>query len=166
MAATYGLEKIKTIGDEYMVVGGIPDPRPDHAAAVARMALRMHSELAIVASSLQRPLTARIGIDTGPVVAGVIGRTKFSYDLWGETVNIASRMESEGEPGRIQITQRMRDRLGEEFATNRQGRIEVKGVGELTTWFLEGAVEAPTIRVREERDEPAPDPSDRRVGRV
>jgi class 3 adenylate cyclase len=99
------------------------------------------------------------------VIAGVIDRAKFSYDLWGETVNIASRMESEGVPGHIQITQRMRDRLGEGFAATRQGRIEVKGVGEITTWFLEGAVEDPTIRAQEQRYGPALDRNDRSVGR-
>lgn len=117
-------------------------------------------------STWDQNAAARIGIDTGPVIAGVIGRAKFSYDLWGETVNIASRMEPEGEPGRIQITQRMRDRLGEEFAATRRGRIEVKGLGEITTWFLEGAVEDPTIRVQEEQYEPARDPNDRSVGSV
>jgi adenylate cyclase len=138
LALFYGLEKIKTIGDEYMVAGGIPDPRPDHAEAVGRMALRMQDELTAITISLDQPLRARIGIDTGPVIAGVIGRAKFSYDLWGETVNRASRMESGGVPGRIQITERMRNRLGEEFAVSRRGRIEAKGLGEVTSWFLEG----------------------------
>jgi class 3 adenylate cyclase len=95
-----GLEKIKTIGDAYMVVGGLPDPRPDHAEAVAEMALAVRDEVAGRFEPGGRPLAVRMGIDTGPVVAGVIGRTKFSYDLWGDTVNTASRMESHGIPGR------------------------------------------------------------------
>ncbi len=97
----HGLEKIKTIGDAYMVVGGIPAPRADHAEAMARMALDMRDEIAATATSpRRRRLDVRIGIHTGPVVAGVIGQRKFIYDLWGDTVNTASRMESHGVPGR------------------------------------------------------------------
>jgi class 3 adenylate cyclase len=102
LAERYGLEKIKTIGDAYMVASGIPTPRPDHVQAVADMALAMRD----VASSHREGLGLRIGIDTGPVVAGVIGRRKFIYDLWGDTVNTASRMESHGVPGEIQVTER------------------------------------------------------------
>ena len=137
LAAELRLEKIKTIGDEYMVVGGVPEPRSDHAAAVAWMALQMREELRSATQDLQRPLDVRIGIDCGPVIAGVIGRVKFSYDLWGQTVNTASRMESEGMTGRIQITERMRERLGASFTTTRRQAIEVKGLGRMTTWFLE-----------------------------
>jgi class 3 adenylate cyclase len=98
LAQRHGLEKIKTIGDAYMVAGGLPDPRPDHAEAAADMALAMREEVARRRDPSGRPLQVRIGIDTGPVVAGVIGTSKFSYDLWGDTVNTASRMESHGVP--------------------------------------------------------------------
>ena len=146
LAAELGLEKIKTIGDEYMVVGGVPDPRPDHADAVARMALQMNDALRGATASAPEPLKVRIGIDSGPVIAGVIGRAKFSYDLWGEAVNTASRMESEGESGRIQITQRMRDLLGDDFQVRPRGELDVKGIGPMATWFLEGVASGPGSR--------------------
>jgi class 3 adenylate cyclase len=132
----HGLEKIKTVGDAYMVAGGLPEPRPDHAEAVADLALAIREEVAGHADPSGRPLQVRIGIDTGPVVAGVIGRHKFSYDLWGDTVNVASRMESQGVPGCIQVTDRTRRRLGDRYRFERRGPIQVKGKGELVTWFL------------------------------
>jgi class 3 adenylate cyclase len=106
LARRHGLEKIKTIGDAYMVAGGLPEPRPDHAQAVAEMALDLRDEVPRHRDPDGRPLAVRIGIDSGPVVAGVIGTAKFSYDLWGDTVNVASRMESQGIAGCIQVTDR------------------------------------------------------------
>ena len=134
----YGLEKIRTIGDNYMVASGVPSPRPDHAQALARMALEMcqyfngGSRLAIDG------LNFRIGINSGPVVAGVIGHKKFQYDIWGPTVNTASRMESHGLPGKVQIAQATYELLKDEFVCEPRGMVEVKGVGEVETWFLVG----------------------------
>jgi class 3 adenylate cyclase len=136
LAERHGLEKIKTIGDAYMVVGGLPEPRPDHAQAVAEMALALRDEVPRHRDPDGRPLAVRIGIDTGPVVAGVIGRRKFSYDLWGDTVNTASRMESRGVEGCIQVTERTYRRLKDRYAFQRRGPIQVKGKGMLDTWFL------------------------------
>jgi class 3 adenylate cyclase len=136
LAERHGLEKIKTIGDAYMVVGGLPEPRPDHAEAVAEMALALREEVPRHADPDGRPLAVRIGIDTGPVVAGVIGRRKFSYDLWGDTVNTASRMESGGVAGGIQVTDRTYRRLRDGYRFERRGPVQVKGKGELVTWFL------------------------------
>ena len=134
----HGLEKIKTVGDAYMVAGGLPEPRPDHAQAVADLALSMQMEMARRIDTGGQPLQARIGIDTGPVVAGVIGADKFSYDLWGDTVNTASRMESTGVPGCIQVTERTYRRLRDGYRFERRGVVPVKGKGEMVTWFLIG----------------------------
>jgi class 3 adenylate cyclase len=133
-----GLEKIKTIGDAYMVVGGLPEPRPDHAEAIAELALDIRAELARLCDELGLGLAIRIGIDSGPVVAGVIGRHKFSYDLWGDTVNTASRMESHGIAGGIQITETTYRRLGDRFRFEARGEVEVKGKGRLQTYWLTG----------------------------
>lgn len=139
----YGLEKIKTIGDAYMAVGGLPTPRSDHAEAIASMALDMQQATAQFtiprnASPDQYPLKIRIGINTGPVGAGVIGTTKFAYDLWGDTVNIASRMELHGLPGQIQVTSTTYDLLKDKFNFQPRGTIKVKGKGEMATYFLTG----------------------------
>ena len=138
LTARHGLEKIKTIGDAYMVAGGLPEPRPDHAQAVAEMALAMREEVGRHTDPSGQPLALRIGIDTGPAVAGVIGTTKFIYDLWGDTVNTASRMESHGVPGCIQVTDRTYRRLRDGYRFEHRGSILVKGKGELVTWFLLG----------------------------
>jgi class 3 adenylate cyclase len=136
LAAEAGVEKIKTIGDAYMAAAGIPVPRADHAAAAARMALGMQHAFAAIARGQGLQLALRIGINSGPVVAGVIGRHKFSYDLWGDTVNLASRMESHGEPGRIHVSAATRDLLGDEFLFEDRGAVAVKGSGPMETFFL------------------------------
>lgn len=136
LADKHGLEKIKTIGDAYMVVGGVPVPRGDHAAAVADFALGL--QRATDRFSARAPLQLRIGIHSGAVVAGVIGRRKLSYDLWGDTVNLASRMESHGAPGAIQVTAATRELLGESFAVEERGEVDVKGIGKVRTFWLKG----------------------------
>jgi guanylate cyclase len=146
LADAEGLEKIKTIGDAYMVAGGLPEPRPDHAEAVARMALAMQREVASIAAQRGLPwLAIRIGIETGPAVAGVIGHRKFIYDLWGDTVNTASRMESHGLPGEIQLTRRAAAALDGAFEVRRRGPIEVKGKGEMETFLLAGVTVPPGV---------------------
>jgi len=136
LAARHGVEKIKTIGDAYMVAGGIPTPREDHAEAIADMALEMGAEVERCAAESGLRLEVRIGMDTGPVVAGVIGRAKFIYDLWGDTVNTASRMESHGVPGAIQVTERAYEQLRDHYDLRQRGTIEVKGKGPMTTYLL------------------------------
>jgi guanylate cyclase len=132
----YGLEKIKTIGDCYMVAAGVPSPRPDHARAVALMALDMQAAMRSVDEVGHLGLDLRVGLNSGPVVAGVIGRKRFLYDLWGDAVNTASRMESHGTPGRIQITRATKELLEDEFVCEPRGTIAIKGKGEIEAWYL------------------------------
>lgn len=134
----WGLEKIKTIGDAYMVGGGVPDPRPDHAQAVADFALNLVEAIPAMRETEPLPLALRIGIHSGPVVAGVIGEKKFAYDLWGDTVNTASRMESSGETDRVHISGQTRDLLGDDFEFEARGIMEIKGKGPMETFFLLG----------------------------
>lgn len=139
LAERYGLEKIKTIGDAYMVAAGVPIPRTDHARAIACMALDMLAVMKAHDEVGRLGLELRVGINSGPVVAGVIGRKRFLYDMWGDAVNIASRMESHGTPGHIQVTNATHDLLEAEFIFEHRGPVEVKGKGAMDTWYLVGA---------------------------
>jgi class 3 adenylate cyclase len=134
----FGLEKIKTIGDAYMVVGGLPEPSIDHAERVVDMALALSDELRQMKSGSGDVLTCRMGIHIGPAVAGVIGSKKFIYDVWGDTVNTASRMESHGIPNRIQVTEPVFRKLDGRYRFEPRGVIDVKGKGPMATWFVLG----------------------------
>jgi class 3 adenylate cyclase/AmiR/NasT family two-component response regulator len=138
LAESFGLEKIKTIGDAYMVAGGVPLPRSDHAEAIMEMAIAMRREIRKFRGELSKPLQLRIGINTGTVVAGVIGLKKFSYDLWGDAVNVASRMESQGLPGKIQVTEATYLRLKDKYLFEEWGTVNVKGKGEMITYLVIG----------------------------
>jgi class 3 adenylate cyclase len=138
LAAEHAVEKIKTIGDAYMVAAGVPEGQSDHANRIAALAPRMLDAVATIAKSTDLPLQARIGIHTGPIIAGVIGTHKFVYDVWGDTVNTASRMESHSLPGRIQLSATTRAAIGNDFELERRGKIEIKGKGMMETYFLNG----------------------------
>ena len=136
LTARHGLEKIKTTGDGYMVAGGLPEERTDHAAAVAEMALAMLDAVATAGRVVGEPLKLRIGLNTGALIAGVLGTHKFVYDVWGDTVNTAKRMESYGLPGRVHVSAATRQALGEAFRFEPRGALEVKGKGSMETYFL------------------------------
>jgi class 3 adenylate cyclase len=138
LAEKLRLEKIKTIGDAYMVAGGLNLERHDHAEALVEMALAMQRRVATFGERFGEPLSLRIGIHTGPAVAGVIGKKKFIYDVWGDTVNTASRMESHSEPGKIQVTDAVHTRLESKYEFALRGEIDVKGKGRMKTWYLVG----------------------------
>ena len=134
----HGLEKIKTSGDSYMVVSGVPKPRHDHVQAIACLALDMADAVADLKDPQGRAVPLRIGMASGPVVAGVVGARKFFYDVWGDAVNIASRMESTDVEGRIQVPQRVYESLKDDYVLEERGVVDVKGKGPMNTWYLVG----------------------------
>lgn len=138
IADKYGAEKIRTIGDNYMVATGVPHTSPSHAADMANIALDMMASIEEINSTGDVVVQFRIGLNAGPVIAGVVGQRKFHYDIWGDAVNTASRMESQGVPGKIQITRNMKDLLQHQFVCVPRGEVEIKGVGDTECWFLEG----------------------------
>jgi len=138
LAQRHDAEKIKTIGDAYMVALGLPEGRADHVEAAARLALALIEAMKGFSSRKGFPLSLRVGMHCGPVVAGVIGREKFAYDVWGHTVNVASRLESHGQPGRIHVSENVFQRLSGQFRFEDRGRITLKGAGEAQTYFLLG----------------------------
>jgi len=140
--AKLGIEKIKTIGDAYMAAAGVPFEREDHAQVAADMALGMFDDLIDFNQARKTTLQMRIGLHSGPVTAGVIGKTKFSFDIWGNTVNTASRMESTGLPGRVQISEAVRQALGTNFELEERELVECKGLGKIQTYFLNGRLPA------------------------
>jgi guanylate cyclase len=142
LTAKYDVEKIRTIGDNYMVASGAPRRREDHAVALVNMALDMNDYLTDGDKQHDQRLKFRIGLNSGPAVAGIVGRQKFHYDLWGDAVNVASRMESHGEPGRVQIGESTFELVGGAFDCEARGQIEVKGKGAMSTWWVNGRREA------------------------
>jgi class 3 adenylate cyclase len=138
LAQRHGLRPIRTTGDSYLVVGGLPVPRPDHAEAVADMALDMLAEVEALNQRHEWAVSFRIGLNTGPAMAAVVGHYRFHYDVWSDAVNTASRMESSGAPGRIQVTEEIYRRLCDRYMFEPRGQIEVKGKGLMTTYFLVG----------------------------
>ncbi|MGO8999475.1 MAG: adenylate/guanylate cyclase domain-containing protein [Polyangiaceae bacterium] len=142
IADATGVEKIKTIGDAYMMAAGVPEPRPDHADAIADAALAMQRVFEEGGDPKLKLLSMRIGVHTGSLVAGVIGKRKFVYDLWGDTANTASRMESHGEAGKIMVTHAVYEKLKGKFSFEPRGTVKVKGKGEMQTYFLLGRIQA------------------------
>jgi len=138
IVARYGLEKIRTIGDGYMVASGVPTPRPDHAHALVDAALDMLAHVRGLSNPEAARVHYRVGINSGTIMAGVIGRAKFSYDVWGDPVNVASRMESHGLADCIQVSERTYELIKDDFVCEPRGTIEIKGKGEMQTWFVLG----------------------------
>jgi adenylate cyclase len=138
LAQRHGVEKIKTIGDAYMVASGVPIPRPDHVQSLAAMALDLVAVVRSVSIAENLDINVRVGMAAGPMMAGVIGKNKFSYDVWGDPVNLASRLEQSGAPGRITICPGCYAALKDAFVLESRGLIEIKGVGQQEAWFLNG----------------------------
>ena len=141
LSEKYQVEKIRTIGDNYMVASGVPESNEDHARNMARMALEMQAFADKLSIQNEHRIQFRIGIHSGPVIAGIVGRKKFQYDIWGDAVNTASRMESHGEAGKIQVSQTTYEMLKDEFVMKLRGTIDIKGKGPMKTWFLTGSKE-------------------------
>lgn len=135
----HGVEKIKTIGDAYMAVAGVPNPAEDHALRAARMALAVQKALMIFNKNNGVEWSVRMGIHSGPLMAGIIGSRKFAYDLWGDTVNLASRLESQGEAGRIQISEETSKLIAEEFSVSPIGMVDIRNRGEIPVFKIDGA---------------------------
>lgn len=154
----HGLEKIKTTGDSYMVVSGVPQPRADHVEALAALALDISRAVGDLRDPTGRPVPLRIGMASGPVVAGVVGARRFFYDVWGDAVNVASRMESTDPEGRIQVPQDVYERLRDRFELEERGDVEIKGKGVMHTWYLVGRKPLP--------DKVVDVPAGRETGRV
>jgi adenylate cyclase len=138
LAERHGVEKIKTIGDAFIAAGGVPEPRPDHAEAVADLALAMQQEVVRLNTGLRDPFSLKIGMDSGPVVAGIIGTTRLAYDVWGPAVDTAAQMEAYGLPGGIQVTGNVYQRLKERYMFESRGAFYVQGEGEVETYLLRG----------------------------
>ncbi|HRD76597.1 MAG TPA: adenylate/guanylate cyclase domain-containing protein [Hyphomicrobiaceae bacterium] len=136
LAAAHGVEKIKTIGDAYMAAAGVPEPQPEHALRLARFGLAMHGVIGRLAAEVGKPLELRVGIASGPLLAGVIGVRRLTYDVWGDTVNLAARLESNGVPGRVQVSARTRELIEAHFKLEARGEIEVKGLGAQPVWLI------------------------------
>jgi adenylate cyclase len=142
----HGLEKVKTSGDSYMVVSGVPEPRPDHVEALACLALDMADAVADLTDAKGRAVPLRIGLAAGPVVAGVVGARKFFYDVWGDAVNVASRMETTDVEGRIQVPRDVYERLNHAFVLEERGEVDIKGKGVMQTWYLVGRRDEHSVR--------------------
>lgn len=146
LAEKHDVEKIKTIGDAYMVASGVPDPSPDHTLRLARMGIDMLSAIERIRADSGLDIGVRIGIATGPVMAGVIGRKKFSYDIWGDAVNLASRLEARSEPGRILVCERTRRKLVDHCVLESRGTVDIKGAGQQEVFFIAAAAPVPAVR--------------------
>jgi class 3 adenylate cyclase len=133
-----GVTKIKTIGDAYMVAAGLPEPMDDHVAVTADLALSMQQEAALLTTELREPLSLRVGMHTGALVAGVVGTRRLAYDLWGDTVNVAAHMESSSVAGSIQVSRSVYERLKDRYLFERRGEFYVRGAGQIETYLLKG----------------------------